>query len=265
MIDSLSQALGGTASMQNSTRIGRAARGGLVSAGLALACALAGCAHADRTVATSTIPTDYHLRHPVVLADARQTLDIFTTGGRATLDDRQSRDVRVFAADFQAHGEGRILAQVPQDPVRMRQADTTLMAIRRTLVAAGLKGDIEVATYRIADPRLAAPVRLSFTKLQARLASRCGDWPQDLGAGADVEDWNNTSYYNLGCASQQTLAAQIDDPRDLERPRAEDPTDVQLRTRAIGLIRGNSSVGQGVDPGTTWKPGYSSVGVIGQQ
>ncbi|HEX4765570.1 MAG TPA: CpaD family pilus assembly lipoprotein, partial [Lichenihabitans sp.] len=101
------------------------------------------------------------------------------------------------------------------------------------------------------DPALAAPVRLSFVKLQAKLASRCGEWPEDLASGSNVDGWENRSYYNLGCATQQTLTAQMDDPRDLVRPRAEDPSDVQMRTRAIGDLRGNPVL-QGTDPSTVY-------------
>ena len=92
---------------------------------------------------------------------------------------------------------------------------------------------------------------MSFVKLQARLASHCGDWPDDLGSGSTLQEWENRSYYNLGCANQQTLAAQIDDPRDLVRPRAEDPGDVQMRTRAIGDLRGRPVL-NGQDPSTNF-------------
>ncbi len=220
---------------------------------VALGLPLAGCSNVDRAVATSPIPDDYHLRHPVVLTDARQTLDIFLNGVSDKLDDRQGRDVAAFAADYRAHGQGRILALLPRGRVSGQAVDSTLSSIRRALSSAGVKGEIEVGSYRALDPSLAAPVRLSFTKLQARLASRCGDWPDDLGSGSNVNTWENRSYYNLGCSTQQTLAAQVDDPRDLVRPRAEDPSDVQMRTRAIGDLRGSADARHGIDPATQWQ------------
>ena len=42
------------------------------------------------------------------------------------------------------------------------------------------------------------------------------------------------------------IARQVDDPRDLEAPRAESPSDVKMRTRAIEKVR------QGSDPSTAW-------------
>ena len=134
--------------------------------------------------------------------------------------------------------------------------------MRQGLSAAGVRGEIEVGSYRVADTHLASTLRLSFVKLQARAASRCGDWPQDLSSGSSLDGWENRSYYNLGCASQQTLAAQLDDPRDLVRPRAEDPSDVQMRTRAIGDLRGNPVL-SGEDPGTAWRVSGIPVGSTG--
>lgn len=212
----------------------------------------AGCVHDDRAVATSPVPDDYHLRHPVVLADGPRHIDIFLVGSSGKLDFRQAHDLTAFAAEYNALGQGRIRALVPHGAVDAWAADATLDAIRRGLAAASVKGDIEVGTYKVLDPALAAPVRLSFRKLQAKLASRCGDWPEDLGSGHDVEEWENRSYYNLGCATQRTLTAQIDDPRDLVRPRAEDPSDVEMRTRAIGDIRGSQDARQATDPSTAW-------------
>ena len=213
---------------------------------LGLVPGLAGCSHVDRAVATSPVPDDFHLRHPVALTNARQTLDIFLVGTSAKLDYRQQRDLETFAADYRVNGQGRIRALVPRGGVDPQAAEATLGAVRRALAAASVRGEIEVGTYRAGDPALAAPVRLSFVKLQAKLASRCGDWPEDLASGSNVDGWENRSYYNFGCATQQTLTAQVDDPRDLVRPRAEDAGDVQMRTRAIGAIR------VGTDPSTVY-------------
>ncbi len=212
----------------------------------------AACSNVDRTVATSAIPVDYHERHPVVLADTPQTLDVFLLGQGGTFDYRQKHDIEAFTADYLAHGEGRIRVLVPRGEADHARGETTLAAVQRGLAASGVKGDIEVGSYRVAEPRAATTVRLSFVKLQARAASHCGDWPSDLGPGTNIDGWDNRSYYNLGCATQQTLAAQMDDPRDLVRPRADDPSDVQMRTRPIQLLRGSQPAPVSQDPSTPW-------------
>lgn len=208
---------------------------------------LAGCLSDPGPVATAVVPADHHQRHPIVLADMPTTLDVFLVAGEAGLDDRQKHDVASFAADFRAEGRGRIRVLVPRGQVATRAVDATLLAVRRGLAAAGVKGAIEVGSYAVADPRLASALRLSFDKLQARVSTRCGEWPRSLGPDSTTQGWENRPYDNLGCATQQTFAAQVDDPRDLVRPRAEEPSDVQLRTRAIGKLR------NGEDPTTKFE------------
>ncbi len=252
-----------TSAVTSSAVRARTARGLVVLALIGVP--LAGCSNVDRTVATSAIPNDYHQRHPVVLVNARQSLDIFFVGQTGRLDYRQKHDVESFSADFLAHGEGLVRVQVPRGSVDGRAADMTLAAIRHLLAAAGVKGDIEVGSYQVTDARLASVLRLSFTKLQAKAATRCGDWPEDLGHGTSLDGWENRTYYNFGCASQQTLAAQLDDPRDLVRPRAEDPSDVQMRTRAIEDIRGIPGAPIGTDPSTRWNSTLPLIGNVGSE
>ena len=52
----------------------------LFGALLLLALPLSACAP-DRVVTGSTYPTDHRERHPIVLANAPQTLDLFPTAG----------------------------------------------------------------------------------------------------------------------------------------------------------------------------------------
>jgi pilus assembly protein CpaD len=246
--------------MSHFSLLGRASRGrpGPLLACALLALPLAACGTVDRTVPTGTISRDYHERHPVVLANEAEPLDIFMVGASGRLDSRQMRDIDVFATEYRQRGQGSIAIDVPRGAVNGVDVDRTVHAVRRALADHGITGSVQLGSYPIADPFLASPLHLRYTRLQARVASRCGDWPDDLNSGATLHGWENNSYYNLGCATTQTLAAQIDDPRDLVRPRAEDPSDVVLRTRAIGLLRA------GKDPGTVWAgsalQGISSVG-----
>ena len=221
---------------------------------LAGALSLAGCYTVDQTVpTTAAIPADYHARHPVVLANTPDILDVFPVGGDGRLDARQARQMQVFAEAYRKTAQGGLVMQVPRGAVDAVAVRRTVDAVRRDLAANGVRGTLRSESYSVDDPSLAAPVRLSFAHLAATVASRCGEWPDDLNSGTSLDGWDNHSYYNLGCASTKTLTAQIDDPRDLVQPRAEDPTDVVLRTRAIGLLRGTPGAGNGRDPGTAWE------------
>lgn len=225
---------------------------------------LGGCAHpVPQAVAVVPTPEDYHLRHPVVLANAPRELDVFFVGLDGRLDAVQTQQLQAFARDALAQGQSGISVAVPEGAVDHVAAERTVGAVRRALLRLGLKGAVRLTGYPVQDPALASPLRLSFLSLQARPTTQCGQWPADLGSGDLNTDWNNRSYYNLGCASQQTLAAQIADPRDLVTPHALDPTDVQLRTRAIGSLRGTNTQGIGIDPSTRWSSQPNLIGPVG--
>ena len=209
----------------------------------------------DRVVNQSlTIPDDYRQRHPIVLTNAAQTLDIFP--GAGALDTRQTKSIRAFVKDYQSAGQGPMQVLLPHGPNVGAAPHATLAQVRNTLVKSGMRGYINSGSYEVTDATLAAPLRLSFVRLKARIATNCGDWPADLAGGSTTQGWENRPYYNLGCATQMNLAEQVDDPRDLVEPRAEESSDVQMRTRAIGFIR------RGVDPSTSWGNGNSHIGNV---
>jgi pilus assembly protein CpaD len=221
-----------------------------------LALPLAACARVDHTIPTASIADDYHARHPVSLQNSMEKLDIFLVGTDGKLDARQTQDLRMFALAYKSKGQGRVTAMMPSGSGQDAVALATLEAARRIFAQMKVPGAISVGSYPVVDPRLAAPIQFSYASVQAQVHN-CGDWPDDLASGSSSKTFDNTSYYNLGCASQKTLSAQIDDPRDLVRPRAEDPSDVSMRTRAIGNIRA------GTDPGTAWNTHNSSIGSVG--
>ena len=220
----------------------------------AAAVGLAGCM-TDSSQTGSIAPDDYHLRHPIVLAQAPTTLDVFPVGGQGALDPASIADIRGFAVRYRSMGSGRIVILAPANArYRTRPA---VDEIRRVLASAGLVGPIGLGSYRVGDPSLASPIRLAFRGLKAEVASRCGQWPQDLASGATLDSWKNENYWNFGCATQSMLAAQIDDPRDFARARALGPSDEEMRLRAIAAVR------QGQDPTTSWKVQLTPIGQVG--
>lgn len=208
---------------------------------------LGACAKGD--ISTSGIPTDTRERHPIVLRDAPRSLDVFVgRAGGGGLDPRQADDVTRFGEDYRRSGKGGLVAEVPTGTGRDLAARDTLEGIRRSLARAGVSpGALSVRTYPIADPGLASPIRLTYASLQAGLPHSCGQWPTDLGASSYKTDATNEPYWNLGCASQANLAAQIADPLDLVRARSEGRLDTQKRMEAIKKLR------EGKDPSTQYR------------
>jgi pilus assembly protein CpaD len=106
---------------------------------------------------------------------------------------------------------------------------------------------LSVSKYPALDPELAAPIRLTFASLQAKVPHACGQWPDDLGV-THTSNWrSNEPSWNLGCATQATLAAQIADPIDLVRGRPEGKLDTTKRMKAIDKFR------DGKDPSTDYR------------
>jgi pilus assembly protein CpaD len=213
---------------------------------LALLALTASACAPDRIVTGSTYPVDYQERHPIVLAPAPVTLDLFAAP--AGLDPRQREDLRAFAIEYRRHGEGFITADLPAGPKIGASPRRALGTVYAVLAEAGVPASrVTVTSYPVADPFLAAPVRLSFQRLQAKVASRCGLWPQDLGVSNVKFNASNDPYWNLGCAMQSNVASQVADPVDLVRGRTEGRIDTLRRVGNIEKLR------EGQDPSTQYR------------
>lgn len=212
----------------------------------AIAQALGACANRAETTG-STYPDDFRERHPIVLGHGARVLDVFVEGARG-VQAREEQDLQAFFAEYRRFGNGPVTAQVP---VGVPYVGATRAALARIRAAAG--GRLSVSSYTPADPTLASPIRLSFQRLQAKVGSTCGLWPQDLGV-ADYEfNQSNQPYWNLGCAVQSNVASQIADPVDLVRGRQPTPPDTQRRQYNVEQLR------RGQDPATQYKTDTTSV------
>ena len=215
---------------------------------------LAAC-QAGREVTGSIYPADHRDRHPIVLADAPRVLDVFVEGAGGLVS-REKRDISAFLAEHHRYGNSNLVAQVPTG---IRAAASTRAALDSIRQAVG--GRLTVVPYSPADPAVASPIRLSFQRLQAKVAGRCGLWPEDLGVSDYAWSERNRPYWNLGCATQANLAAQVADPVDLVRGRTEGRADTGRRLQNIDKLR------QGQDPSTTYRAAAStsSLSTIGSQ
>jgi pilus assembly protein CpaD len=213
---------------------------------------LGGCM-TDRVVTGSIVAEDYHERHPIVVTERPTNLDIYVVGG---LDRRTRARLVEFGEHFRSASTSRIEILVPAGSPNEAAVKAALPAIRQALAEGGATGYVSVGNYP-ADPHVAAPVRLSFIGIKGAVATKCGEWPADLASASSIEGWNNRPYWNMGCAAQNNLAAQVADPRDLVEPQAMGNGDVEMRIRAIGKVR------QGSDPGTNWLIKTTPIGSVG--
>ncbi len=218
---------------------------------------LGGCAaNVDRMRTSSIAMDDYRNRHPIVLAEAAQKLDIFPPPELRGLDRRSFAQVAEYGRRYHYNGQGPIQVFIPTG-ANGGASPSTIQSIRRALAAGGAYAPLQVTTYPVVNGGLASPLRLSFYGLKAKVADPCGQWPTDLASGGGLQGWDNKPYWNYGCSYQNMIAEQVADPRDLVGPRAEDPADTEMRARAISEIR------KGIDPGTDWKIKASSISSVG--
>ncbi|TFF25713.1 pilus assembly protein CpaD [Jiella endophytica] len=192
---------------------------------------VAGCANVHH-VEVGAIPDDYRTRHPIVVADAETAIDIPVSASEDRLTISSRSRVEEFATHFNADRVDTMRVLVPYGSANERAADQVSRDIVRTLKKHRVSGkQIMVMPYSAVGDTGPTPIRLAYSTLVAKTGP-CGRWPEDLGDTSE-----NRNYYNFGCASQQNLAAQIADPRDLLGPRGMDPSDAQRRTTVIDKYR----------------------------
>ncbi|MDE2375938.1 CpaD family pilus assembly protein [Bradyrhizobium sp.] len=228
------------------TTVDRRRRLRLAVALTGMSVALGACTYTEEVV-TQTVPNDYRQRHPIAVQEGKRSIVIFVGHARGGLTAAQRADVMGIARDWVREGTGSVVVDVPVETANGRAAAATYREIRSILAAGGVPSrGIVQHPYRPEDPGLLPTIRLSYSRIAA-VAGPCGLWPEDLGPSVLDPSYNeNKPYFNLGCASQRNLAAMIDNPADLEQPRAETPAYTARRSIAYDKYR------KGVSTATTY-------------
>jgi pilus assembly protein CpaD len=213
-----------------------------------LAALLAGCTTAADREITGSIPTDYHQRHPITIAEGRQSLEVFVGPGRGGLTATQRAEVLAFAHTWHREAIAGVVIERPVGGPNERAARDTLKEVLSILAHAGIPNHgIGIRPYHAGNNSVAA-LRLNYARVAAH-AGPCGLWPDDLGPSYETQHFENRPYYNLGCAHQRNLAAMVANPADLVQPRAEAPVYQPKRTFGAEKWR------KGESPATTYPDG----------
>ena len=237
-------------------RRGARTRAVMTLAVAAVSATLAGCNHA--TEVAQNIPSDYRHRHPIVINEGNQTVELFVGSKRGGLTAAQRADVLAFAQAWKRESSGGIIIDMPAGTSNERAAAESLSEINAILAAAGTPPNgVYVRPYRPADPRALATVRLHYPKMAAE-AGPCGMWPEDLGPVMDTGYRDNRPHWNHGCATQRNLAAMVDNPADLVQPRGEAPVYTARRTIVLDRYR------QGQNSATNYPANQGRISDIGR-
>ncbi len=210
---------------------------------LGAALMLGACTHTSQEVTGSVVPNDYRQRHPIVIQEADRNVDVFVGSGRGGLSETQRQEVAGLGQTWLREGTGAITVYVPANTPNARAATDAAREIRSILGGAGIPArGVNVTSYQPDNPRLFAPIRLTYARIAAD-AGPCGVWPDDLGPSIkDKGYYDNKPYWNMGCATQRNLAAMVANPADLVQPRNETPVYTARRTVSFDKYRkGNTT------------------------
>jgi len=219
----------------------------LLRLAVALGCALlvCGCNTDQRITGAPTVPTDYRLRHPISIAEKDQTLQLFIGANRGSLTAMQRAQLLAFAQSWKGEATGGVIIDLPVGTANQGASAAALREIEAILAATGVpRRSMAVRKYPAA-PSNFATVRVSYPRIAAQ-AGPCGVWPEDVGASANRDYFENQPPWNFGCSTQHNLAAMVDNPADLVQPRAETPAYSMRRTTVMEKYE------QGLDTNTQY-------------
>lgn len=226
----------------NGSAARRTHKAALSSAALIVAAlAAAGCT--KDTVLVEPLAYDQTQRHPILMSNEPEVLDIPVGMRGPALSRDIERAIGIFVSGYQRDGTGVIAIQVPSASANENAAAETGRAIHYALVRAGVpRGSIDVAPYYVGDHAKIAAVRLAYLKVKA-VVPRCGLWPEDRAF-----DRESRQGHNFGCAAQQNLAAMVANPGDLLQPQPMTPANAARRAETVGTYAKTGNTGWAPEP-----------------
>jgi pilus assembly protein CpaD len=199
-----------------------------------------GCNTDQQIAAVPDVPPDLRMRHPITITEAERTMQIFIGANRSTLTATQRAEVLAFAQTWKTEATGGVLIDLPTGTGNEQAAAGALREIQSILAASGVPPKTMMVRSYSANPHTFATVRITYPKIAAQ-AGPCGLWPNDIGPAGGREYFENTQYFNFGCASQHNLAAMVENPEDLVQPRSETPAYTMRRTQVVDKYRKGES------------------------
>lgn len=202
----------------------------LVTGALTLAGGLAGCARPQPETTGSIDSDGFRTRHPIVVEEGMETLDIPAGIHSDRLTAQLANTVEGFAREARRKGARGVVVMVPSGSANevgaKRLSDDILRALTRGGVPAHL---VERRPYPAEGPEDVAPIRVAYPRIVARVPHECGEWPAQA-----TSDYGNGDYWNFGCATQANMAAMVDNPADFVAPAQIGAPDA---TRRAGVLQ----------------------------
>ncbi len=195
--------------------------------------ALAGCGNTVNAVeTTSSVPGDYRTNHPIAIEEAVETMDVPVGIYTTRLTEAQRANVVAFAQKFKASGSSTVAVVAPSGSPNQAVAAGIAVEIEDVMRQAGVvTGRVDYRVYHAASDERNAPIRIAFSRIAAHTAP-CMPWQDQIAVSRE-----NRNYFGFGCATQQNLAAVVDNPLDLLYPRGLTPADAARRSDVLDKYR----------------------------
>jgi pilus assembly protein CpaD len=171
-------------------------------------------------------------RHRIQVTQTAERLELAVSPGDVSLDGAERAQVRTFASGYLRLGHGALVLSTPSGGANAEAASVVAADARRALVDSGVSYAAVAGSTYDASGSPDAPIVLSFARYEAQAPECAPLWEQDL-----AHQSNNQPWASFGCATQANLAALVEDPADLLRPRAEDPRDSGRRDTVMEAYR----------------------------
>lgn len=186
----------------------------LASAGAVVLAACTPNGHSGTQVAAWNL-VDPTQRHPIMVTQEPSDIKIKVGERGHGLSPHQRAQLSEFIGhyrDVDASNSRLIIAS----PTGSRNEVASMRAvaeIRHLIQDMGFdRTSVSVEAYH-AGGIATAPIRISYMRYVAK-APQCGSWPTNMATSE-----SNLNYPNMGCSTQQNLAAMIANPADLLGPR----------------------------------------------
>jgi pilus assembly protein CpaD len=157
-------------------------------------------------------------RHRIEVTQTAERLEVPVSSGG--LSDEARDQLRALANSYLRYGHGPLILSSPSGGANADAASIVAHETRLWLVDTGVSYAAVAGSTYDASGSTDAPVIVSFSRFEAEAPDCAPLWEQDLAHQSNNQPWDS-----FGCATMANLAALVEDPRDLIRPRDEDPRD----------------------------------------
>jgi pilus assembly protein CpaD len=154
-------------------------------------------------------------RHRIEVTETAERMEIPVAAGDEALSAGARASLRAFAGNYLRYGHGALVLSAPSGAANADAASVVAHEARMALVDSGVSYAAVAGSSYDASGADCAPL-----------------WEQDLGHQSNNQPWDS-----FGCATQANLAAMVEDPADLLRPRASDPRDSGRRDTVMEAYR----------------------------